>query len=119
MYGLPKDFDTNFLQGKTLELVCFSENTVNFHFDGGLHITVESAYAHRVPESRETEEIKEIPVSSSDIMQLVGCSIAQVSANVDGTLSLTFENDHRLLFFDTSRQYESYKIDYNEKTIIV
>lgn len=37
MYGLPETFKRSFILGRTLELIiCFNENTIYFHFDGGL-----------------------------------------------------------------------------------
>jgi hypothetical protein len=119
MYGLPEDFDTSFLIGRRLDLVCFSANTVNFHFDGGLHFTIESAYAHQSPESGAADQLYEVPVLSSNIMQLLESLIIDGSATADGTLILTFDNGHKLKFLDTSKQYESYKIDHDDITIIV
>ncbi len=119
MYGLPEDFDTSFLLGKRLELICFSENTANFHFDGGLRFTIESAYAHQSSEPGAVDQLNEVPVLSSTIMQLLGSSIVDGAGTKDGTLILTFENGHKLKFFDTSREYESYVIDFNGTTIIV
>jgi hypothetical protein len=47
MYGLPKDFDGGFLVGRTLEMVCFSENQMALHFGAEISITIESAFSYR------------------------------------------------------------------------
>jgi hypothetical protein len=119
MYGLPKDFDTSFLLGKRLELVCFSENTVNLHFDEGLLFTIESGYIYEVPKLGSVDEVLEIPVRSSNIMRILGVAIVDALARSDGTLVVTFENGNKLTLFDPNAQYESYRIDYNNLTIIV
>ena len=119
MYGLPEDFDPSFFIGRRLELICFGENTVNLHFDGELHITIESAFIYHAPETDSTGQREEIPVLSSEIMRLIGSSIIDCSASTDGALSLTFENDRRLQILDTSSQYESYRIDYGQMNVIV
>jgi hypothetical protein len=119
MYGLRKDFDTSFLLGKKLELICLSENTVNFHFNDGLSFTIESAYSHQTPGSKGADEPIQVPALSSNIDELLGSSVTDVLANEDGTLILKFANQHQLKFFDTSPQYESYKINYKDVTVIV
>jgi hypothetical protein len=119
MYGLPENFDTSFVLGRTLELICFNENTVYFHFDGGLLFSIESEYAYQSHESGPVDHIHKVPFLTPHIVQLLGVTISNASASPDGTLILTFVNEHRLKFFDTSRQYESYKIDFDGRTIIV
>ncbi len=119
MYGLPENFDTSFILGRTLELICFNENTVYLHFDGGLLLSIESEYAHQKPESDAVDQIYEVPFLDPNIAQLLGSPIIDGSASTDGTLILTFENGHRLQILDTSGQYESYRIDYGEVSIIV
>ena len=119
MYGLPEDFDARTLGGRRLELVCFSENTVNLHFDGELHITIESAFAHQHLEPESENNIQEVPVSGSEIMQLLGLQVIDSFGTADGTLHLSFENGHRLQIFDTSSLYESYRIEFGDLSIVV
>ena len=45
MHGLPKNFETGFLQGKTLELVCFAQYQVWLHLSGACLIGVEGELA--------------------------------------------------------------------------
>jgi hypothetical protein len=110
MYGLPEDFDGAFFVGRSLELVCFSENQVSLRFGGDISITIESSFSHQQDSSESSGQVVNVPVSESDLMQLLGQSVAEVSASRDGTLVLTFTNGHVFKCFDDSRQFESYHI---------
>ena len=113
MYGLPKDFDGSFLVGRTLEMVCFSQNQVYLHFDEDIIITIESAF------SCNTEQVVDVPVQDSNLMRLVGSAVSVVQGDTNGTLSLLFDNGQTVKVYDTTKQYESYTISYGGKTIIV
>jgi len=108
VYGLPGDFDASPFVGRTLDLVSFSANTIHFNFDDDVSITVEGTYDHITP-SGEAE--CEVPVEHSALMQLVGESVLIAEASEDGTLDLLFSNKQRLIVYDNSDQYESYKIN--------
>lgn len=106
MYGLPKDFDGSFLVGRTLEMVCFSQNQVYLHFDDDIIITVERALSYN------TAQVVDVPVQDSSLMGLVGSAVSVVQGGTDGTLSLPFDNGQTVKVYDTSKQYESYSISY-------
>ena len=110
MYGLPEDFDGAFFVGRTLELVCFSENQVSLHFGGDISITIESSFSHQKDSSESSGQVVNVPASESDLMQLLDQSVTEVSASRDGTLVLTFTNGHVFKCFDDSHQFESYHI---------
>lgn len=109
MHGLPEDFDAAFFVGRTLELVCFSENQVTLHFDGDLSLTIESSFSYKKA-SESSGQVVRIPPSESQLMQLIGISVAEVSSSRGGTLVLTFSNEHVFRCFDDSTQFESYHI---------
>lgn len=119
MYGLPSDFDVKFMVGRTLEQVCFNENQIALHFDDDLSIILESAFSHERSQSSSDSGVVEVPVTCSDLMELLGFSIARSSGDKDGTLTLEFDNGHILRCFDNSREYESYKIEYRGNLIVV
>lgn len=119
MFGLPDDFDCDFLLGRILEQICINENTIYFHFDNRVFITVESAYAYVGSERGAGEQLSEIPTFDVNVLRLLGSSVREATGTSDGTLILMFETGQALKIFDTSRQYESYKIDFNDKTIVV
>lgn len=113
MYGLPKDFDGSFLVGRTLGLLCFSQNQMSLHFDDDVTIAIESAFAYK------TAQVIDVPVHESDLMELLGTAVASVQGDANGTLSLLFNNGQTLKLYDTTKQYESYTITYGGKVIIV
>ncbi len=113
MFGLPADFDGSFFVGRTLELVCFSENQVNLHFSVNTMIRIESAYSYN------GEEPVDVPVRQSNLMELLGSSVLAATGDQSGTLSLAFDHGQTLKVYDTTRQYESYIISYEGKDIVV
>ena len=113
MYGLPKDFDGSFLVGRTLETVCFAQFQVYLHFDANITIGIESAYSYR------TDQVVDVPVQESNLMQLLGSTVSAARGDETGTLSLLFSNGDRLQVFDTTKQYESYTISYGDQVIVV
>ena len=117
MYRLPKDFDASFFVGRRIELICFGENTVSFHFNDDLLVTVESAFAY--VDRDGAEQLSEIPAVGTNVLKLLGKSVRQSTGSDDGTLNLAFENGDTLKILDTSDQYESYKIGLGDDTIIV
>jgi hypothetical protein len=119
MYGLPKQFDSAFLIGRTLEQVSFNQNQIYLHFDGDVSITIEGSFAHYQPESQSGMKVLEVPVLESDLMKLLGFSISKVLTDKEGTLGLLFANGRMLKCFDKSPQFESYQIRHGVKTIIV
>ncbi|QOJ00933.1 MAG: hypothetical protein HRU70_10670 [Phycisphaeraceae bacterium] len=113
MYGLPKDFDGSFLVGRSLEMVCFNQNQVYLHFDADITICIESAYSYK------TEQVIDVPARESNLMDLLGSAISAAQGDANGTLSLRFNNGDALKVYDTTKQYESYRIKYGDNTIIV
>jgi hypothetical protein len=119
MHRLPKDFDASVMAGRTLEQVCFNSNQIALHFDDGLSIVIESAYSHVTDPTIGGHHILAIPVSTSDLMQLLQCRVSRASGDDQGTLTLLFENDQTLKIYDTSNEYESYTINSRGQITIV
>lgn len=119
MFGLPKDFDGSIFLSRTLEQICLNENTIYFHFDRGIFISVESAYSYFEADLVSDDQLTEVPKFDANVLRLLGKSIRRATGSSDGTLSLVFETGQMLKIFDTSDQYESYKMDFDNKTIIV
>ncbi len=113
MYGLPKDFDGSFLLGRTLEMVCFTENQVCLHFGAETMIGIVSAF------SCNDEQVVNVPVFGSNLMGLLGSSVRAAQGDESGTLSLTFDDGQTLKVYDDTEQYECYTIRYGDKVIIV
>ncbi len=118
MYGLPINFNISVLVGKKLNLVCFSANTISLSFEEDVSITIMNSFIYR-DKSYETSNKHSGPVSSSNLMCLVGKAISHAEGQKDGMLTLQFDNEHALVLLDDSREYESYIIKIGNKEIIV
>lgn len=118
MYGLPQNFDGRFLEGSALELICFAQFQIYLHFDNKVSIRIESALLHEEQEGSR-RRYSEMPVLESNLMVLLGRYVVSASGNEAGTLTLQFDNGHKLHCLDDSKQYESYTITYSEGEIIV
>ncbi|MDQ2986391.1 MAG: DUF6188 family protein [Armatimonadota bacterium] len=118
MFGLPPDFDASPFIGCTLELVSFSENTINFSFDRNVSVTVEGFFDH-VQGTNVNGEPLSVPVQNSQLMQLTGHSVQMAEGSEDGTLTLVFTNGQQLIVYDDLPMYESYKINIGTTEIIV
>ena len=119
MYSLPKDFDGGKWVGKTLELVCFAEHTICFHFEGDLSITPESCFSYQLSSMNAAPEPIKVPVAESNLMSLVGHKIRKAQDEGNGTLRIEFDNDEILRCFDPPEPYESYQINDVGKLTIV
>jgi Family of unknown function (DUF6188) len=119
MYGLPEDFDGSFLIGRALEMICFNANQIYLHFDGQVTITIEGSFSHQRAQYESNTQILSVPVSESDLMQLLEHKISAVSGDKDGTLKLVFDHDQILRCYDQLPNYESYQIRHGDTVIIV
>ena len=118
MYGLPKNFDPEFVCGATLEQICFTENQVSFHFDHEISIIVESAIAYSDPNERLCSTTYRVPLRSSSIMHLLGKRVVEATRENDN-LKLIFESGATLNCIDDTPQYEAYKIIHKGHVLIV
>jgi len=118
MYKLPSDFDTTFLIGAVLEMICFNANQIYFHFNRNISFVVENNVFYT--EARTAVEKKvDVSCNESNLMQLLEHAIEQAKADSSGTLTTVFDNGAVLKLVDTSEQYESYKIVVGDKVTIV
>jgi hypothetical protein len=122
MYGLSHEFDLSFFVGKRLDSVIFYEFSMHFNFDGGVFVTLESAYEHqqkRDVERRHTGTQQSVPVTHSAVMQLVGRTVASAAAEDGGTLAVEFDDGQVLRFLEHDMPYESYEFtDGNELFVV-
>ena len=101
MHGLPKDFDSTFFLGQTLELVCFSANQVYLHFSDNISVTIEGEFLYR----KSLEQVLELSpkaVLRTELIGLLEHSIHNAFGEDNGTLTLIFENSHIVKCFDNS-----------------
>ena len=113
MYGLPKDFDGDFLVGRILEMICFNANQVYLHFDSKTHIQIESSLSYG-----DAQRV-DVPVRQPTFLDLLECSVVSARGDEEGTLTLSFSNGRVLRIYEETKQYECYTIRYGGTEIIV
>jgi|APFre7841882630_1041343.scaffolds.fasta_scaffold58662_2 hypothetical protein len=118
MYGLPTQFDVAVFVGKTLDLICYSANTISFSFTEDVIITIMGSFIYR-QELHEISNKQSVRLLSSNLMGLIDKSVSRADGWQDGTLNLYFDNGHILTLLDDSQQYESYIIQIGNKEIVV
>jgi hypothetical protein len=119
MYGLPQDFDGLFFVGRELEIVSYTADSIFSGFGNDISVTTESSYECRLVGDEEYVETQQPPVAFSRLMQLVGCKVASVGAEQQGTLTLHFDEGHAFRCFDDQPSYESYRIAHGKEEIFV
>ena len=120
MYGLSKDTDLSFLNGREVEQVAIGVYQIHFGFDEDVRISVEGQFAYF--DGQEEWVWKPEPGAAriaARTVSLLGATIKTFDGKEDGTLSLAFSNGQRLTIVDNSKQYESYNITRPGQTIVV
>jgi hypothetical protein len=118
MYGLPKDVNLAFFNGKTLLQACFGLHDLILNFDGDVSLTVTSSVGcMALDESiRQYDDFRQIaPV----VVALLNQTILSAEGDEAGTLTLKFDGGEMLAIYDDSKEYESYTIKNGEQMIVV
>ena len=118
MYGLPETFDGSFFIGCKLEVISFTESSIYLGFENNIAVTVSSSFQHCMPDIIDAD-VQRLPLSTSNLMQLVGRSVEAVNAERKGTLSLMFNGGHIFRCFDDIGNYECYQITHGNEEIYV
>ena len=120
MYGLKKEINLSFFVGCELSQIAIGLFQVQFHFDDSVSLSVEAEFRY-FDGQQEWNWIQE--PSSPDVaartVALLGARVTHFHSELNGTLSLTFSNGHRLTVLDSSKEYESYGINHHGEIIIV
>jgi Family of unknown function (DUF6188) len=109
-------FDERRIQGATLELICFSANTVSLNFDGDLSITVESSLGLGYDRVDAANLALKVPVQHSNLMQIVGAKVAQCELANNGDLVLSFDEGH-VLVIRAQPHYDSFTIAFGSERL--
>ncbi len=120
MYGLSKDLDLNFLNGREVVQVAIGVYQIQFGFDEDVIIYVESQFNYF--DGQEEWIWKPEPGAAqiaARTVSLLSATIQNFDRHENGTLILTFSNGGRLTILDSSREYESYQITRPGQTIVV
>lgn len=118
MYGLPADFETAFLVGRTLDSIGVQSNVINLSLSGECLISAEGGPSEGNLSFDEGELI-DPPTSILHLYPLIDQKIVAASGCIHGKLSLVFEKGQTLHIHDTSERYESYSISLNDKMIVL
>jgi len=116
VYDFPADFDASDLVGREVELVSFTANTVVVAFEG-YAITLLGRYTHD-RDGVDAERI-DVPPQGSQLMRLVGTTIAAAAVEQDSTLVLRFSNGDRLKCLADTKQYECYWIQTPTRLVVI
>ena len=117
VYDFPEDLDASDLVGREVALVSFTANTVVVAFDEGYAITLLGRYTHHRDEV--ASEHVEVPPQQSQLMRLVGSTIAAAIVEDDSTLVLRFSNGDKLGCLGDTKQYECYWLQTPTRLVVV
>jgi hypothetical protein len=120
MYGLKKEIDLNFLNGRELIQVAIGLYRISFRFDEDVAISVEGEFTYFDGQAEWTwkSEAGAMQIASRTV-SLLGATILSFEGHENGTLSLVFSNGQRLTILDSSKEYQSYDITWPGVTIVV
>jgi len=120
MYGLSKDLDLSFLNGRQVLQVAIGVYQIQFGFDEDVMIYVHSQFGYfdGHDEWVWTPEPGGAHIAARTVA-LLDSTIASFQGHEDGTLKLIFSNRQSLTILDNSKEYESYDITRPGSTIVV
>ena len=120
MYGLCKDLDLNFLNGRQVIQVAIAVYQIQFSFDEEVTIYVHSQFGYF---DGHDEWVWTPAPGGAQIaaraVALLGATVESFQGHEDGTLKLIFSNGQHLTILDNSKEYESYDITRPGSTIVV
>lgn len=82
-------------------------------------MTVLSLFSYQKSGTASVPEPIEVTITKSDLMQLLGHTIRNVSDEGERTLRIEFGNGDVLRFYDPHEPYEAYHIEWAGKLIVV
>jgi hypothetical protein len=118
MYGLPADFNANFLIGRTLHGILVQSNLIHLQLSEQCTISSEG-WKDDGGLSVDEGELLNIPDAAPHLYDLLDKKVVSASGQTDGTLSLIFEGGKTIHVHDASECYESYQIHLDGKMIVL
>ena len=120
MYGLRKDIDLNFLNGRESIQIAIGVYQIQFGFDEDVRISVEGEFRYFDGGAevvwRPEPGFEQIGART---VALLGATIDSFEGRDNGTLTVSLSNGHCLIIPDSSQEYESYTITCPGRTIVV
>jgi hypothetical protein len=118
MYGLSRDIDLRFFNGKALLQVCFGANELILNFDGDVSVTVMSLLGC-MGSGGSIQQHEDFRQAAPAVLVLLNQTILSAEGEEAGTLVLKFDGGGTLAIYDDSKNYESYTINNGGKLIVV
>ena len=111
MYGVPADLDLRRLSGAALTQLAIDEFQIQFRFTPETNIAVEGRWELR----DRSGHIIDHTQSNADrdayrIHHLLGRHVVRSHVDPPESITLEFDNGHRLQIFDSSSEFESFSI---------
>lgn len=118
MYGLPRDINLGFFNGKELLQACFGVHDIILNFDGDVSVTVTSSLGCMGP-GGSIQQYDDFRQASPAVLVLLNQTVLAAEGDEAGTLTLKFDGGGMLAIYDDSKNYESYTINNGGKMIVV
>jgi hypothetical protein len=118
MYGLPKDINLEFFNGKTLLQACFGAHDLILNFDGDVSLTVTSSVGCMTSDG-SIQQYDDFRQAAPVVVALLNQTILFAEGDKAGALSLKFDGGGMLTIYDDSKEYESYTIKNGGQMIVV
>jgi hypothetical protein len=111
VYGVPADLDLQHLSGATLTQLAIGEFQIQFRFTPETEIAVEGRWELR----DHSGHIIDHAQSNADreayrVHHLLGRQVVRSRVDPPESITLEFDNGHRLQVFDSSSDFESFSI---------
>lgn len=118
MYGLRKDINLRFFEGRTLLQVCFGLHDLILNFDGDVSVTVTSSVGC-VTSGGSIQRCDDFRQVAPTLVALLNQSVRSAEGDEAGTLTIRFDGGGMLSIYDDSEEYESYTIKNGTRLIVV
>ncbi len=118
MYGLPRDLNLAFFNGKALLQACFGAHDVILNFDGNISVSVTSSLGCTGSGGsfQQGDDFRQIAPA---VLELLNQTVLAAEGDEAGTLTLKFDGGGMLAIYDDSKNYESYIINNGGEMIVV
>ncbi len=119
MYKFPDDFDGKKFIGKALEMICLNANQIYLHFGNGISICTETPFLYNKHSLDGDINTVSIPPTNMDLLELLEQRVIDVAISEGTNLTLIFGGSKSLSFVEDQEPYESYKLVFGDKVIII
>jgi len=111
MYGVPKNLDLRRFVGATLIQIGVGEFQLQFHFHTGVSIGVEGGWELRNAAGEVVDQAMENRLRSEyRVHRILGRDVVGTEIDPPRSITLDFDDGHRLQVFDDDEHYESFSI---------